>query len=86
MANSNVRYGAELRKRAGAVDASKRTAYPCPKCAKIQVRRVSNAVWACRGCGAQYAGGTYALSTPAGEVVERMLRDYSKTQKAKAQQ
>ncbi|MDE1798017.1 MAG: 50S ribosomal protein L37ae [Candidatus Micrarchaeota archaeon] len=81
MADYNVRYGAELRKRAAAVNTARSSAYPCPKCGKERVKRTSNSVWECRACGAEFAGGTYALSTPAGEVANRMLADYAKRAK-----
>lgn len=78
MSDFNVRFGAELRKRVRATDESKRKAYPCPKCGKERVRRTGHAMWECRSCHRQFAGGTYALFTPAGEVAERMLADYKK--------
>ncbi len=78
MSKTDVRYGAELRKRARAVDRSRTSAYECPKCSKKSVRRVSNAVWACRSCGGQFAGGTYSLSTPSGDVAARMVKDHAK--------
>ncbi len=78
MADYNVRYGAELRKRAAAVNMARVSAYACPKCGKERVKRDSNSIWSCRACGAQFAGGTYALITPAGEVANRMFSDYAK--------
>lgn len=83
MADYNVRYGAELRKRAAAVTAARSRAYPCPKCGKERVKRTSNSIWECRACGGTFAGGTYALSTPAGEVASRMLSDLSRRQAKK---
>ncbi len=81
MADFNVRYGMELRKRAAATDKTRRTAYPCPRCSKSAVRRVSNALWECRACGKQFAGATYALSTPAGEVASRLIADFDRREK-----
>ncbi len=73
MADRDVRYGAEIRKKADATDRSRREKYPCPRCGKSSVKRISNAIWECRGCGAQFAGGTYSLSTPTGEVSARQI-------------
>lgn len=83
MSGSNVRYGAELRKRARATDETRRATYACPKCSKEAVRRAgSNSIWECRSCSAVFAGGTYTLSTPAGEVASRLIADLVKREKA----
>lgn len=74
MANTNVRSGSELRKRAAKVMRSRTAKYVCPKTGK-KVKRVSNSVWESSG-GHIYTGGAYAFTTPSGEVLERMLRDY----------
>ena len=78
MSMTNVRGGAELRKRAGAIRAAKCTKYACPRTGK-KTRRLSNSIWESAG-GYVYAGGAYALSTPSGEVFDRMLKE----QKAKS--
>lgn len=78
MADRNVRYGAEIRKLADAADKSRRSKYACPKCGKKAVKRASNAIWQCSSCGAQMAGGAYALATPTGEVATRQAGEYSK--------
>ena len=81
MADFNVRYGMELRKRAAATAKTRRAAYPCPRCSKVQVHRVSNALWECRACGKEFAGATYALTTPAGEVASRLTADFDRREK-----
>ena len=78
MADRNVRYGAELRKQAASADKSRTAKYACPKCGKPAVKRISNSIWKCAGCGAQLAGGAYALSTPTGEVSTRQINELSK--------
>ncbi|MFA5108065.1 MAG: hypothetical protein WC492_00860 [Candidatus Micrarchaeia archaeon] len=78
MSRPNVRGGAELRKRAGTIRAAKCAKYPCPRTGK-KTRRVSHSLWESAG-GYVYAGGAYALSTPTGEVFDRMLKE----QKAKS--
>ena len=78
MSNRNVRYGAELRKRAQKVDTLRSSLFACPKCGKKKVKRQGNSRWECKSCGAIFAGGTYSLSTPAGEVAARMVEEYKK--------
>ncbi len=78
MSNRNVRYGAELRKRAEKVDTLRASLFACPKCGKKKVKRQGNSRWGCKSCGAVFAGGTYSLSTPAGEVAARMVEEYKK--------
>ena len=73
MVNKDVRSGAELRKRAAAVDKMRRSRYPCPKCGKSSVKRISNAEWKCRSCEAVFAGGAYSLSTPLGKIGNKAL-------------
>ncbi len=78
MANSDVRYGAEIRSREYKVRAQKNTSYPCPKCGKEKVRRKSNSIWKCRSCSAVFAGGAYSFSTPTGVVAKRAVGEYGR--------
>ena len=78
MSNYGVRYGAELRKRANKVDTLRRSLFACAKCGKKKVKRQGNSLWECQACGAVFAGGTYSLSTPAGEVATRLIQEYKK--------
>jgi len=78
MSNRDVRYGAELRKRANSVDASRRSLFTCSACGKKKVKRRGNSVWECKSCGAVFAGGTYSLSTPSGDVAARLVAEYKK--------
>lgn len=78
MADKGVRYGAELRKRADKVDKSRQSLFPCPKCSKKKIKRQGNSIWECKSCGATFAGGTYSLTTPPGEVAARMIKEYQK--------
>ncbi|MFH0927649.1 MAG: 50S ribosomal protein L37ae [Candidatus Micrarchaeota archaeon] len=79
MSDMNVRAGSELRKRASKIIHSKTARYVCPRTGKA-VKRVSNSIWESTG-GYIFAGGTYALTTPSGEVLERMLREYKEAAK-----
>ena len=78
MSKRNVRYGAELRKRADSVDESRRSLFVCSACGKKKVKRQGNSLWGCKSCGAVFAGGTYALSTPSGDVTARLIEEYKK--------
>lgn len=78
MSKRNVRYGAEIRKRADKVQTARRSLFACPRCGKKKVRRTGNSLWACKSCGARIAGGTYSLSTPSGEVAARLVEEYKK--------
>ena len=81
MAGSNVRYGMELRKRAAASAKTRSAKYECPRCSKVAVKRTSNAIWKCASCNAQFAGATYAFTTPAGEVATRLIEDFKVREK-----
>ncbi|MBM3229800.1 50S ribosomal protein L37ae [Candidatus Parvarchaeota archaeon] len=72
MADSNVRYGAEIRKRAQTVYRQKVATYDCPSCGKNAVKRQSYAKWQCKSCGGIFAGGAYSFTTPTGEVSRRL--------------
>ena len=78
MSNRNVRYGAELRKRAEKVDFLRQSLFGCPTCGKKKVKRSGNSLWSCKSCGGVFAGGTYSLSTPAGEVAARLVEEHRK--------
>ncbi len=73
------RYGARIRKLYDAAGKAKKSRYACPKCGKESVKRVSNALWQCRSCGAKIAGGAYTLTTGVGEVANRIIKEYSKS-------
>lgn len=80
MSNRNVRSGAELRKRADKVDRLRQSLFACPQCGKKKVKRQGNTRWACKSCGSVIAGGTYSLSTPAGEVSARLISEHKSKQ------
>mgnify|MGYP001423269348 CR=1 FL=1 len=76
MSNRNVRSGAELRKRADKVDELRQSLFACPACGKKKVKRQGNSLWGCKACGSIFAGGTYSLSTPSGDVAARLIKEY----------
>ncbi len=73
------KFGASIRKQYDGAERAKREKYACPKCGKKRVKRLGNALWKCKSCGAKIAGGAYALTTGVGEVANRMIREYSKS-------
>jgi large subunit ribosomal protein L37Ae len=78
MTKAQVRYGAEMRKRADTVDRQRIAKYACPKCGKRKVKRQGHAVWKCKSCGATFAGGAYSLTTAVGETGRRIIADVKK--------
>ena len=76
MSEHNVRFGAELRKRAAKVDKLRVSLFTCAKCGKKKVKRKGNSLWVCKSCGAVFAGGTYSLSTPSGDLAARLIKEY----------
>ena len=80
MANSSIRYGASLRKRALVVKQKKQRKYKCEACGRMTVKRISTSIWQCRHCGATYAGGAYTMTTPEGEVAKRLIEGIKKQQ------
>ena len=78
MSKRDVRSGAELRKRADSMDTLRRTLFVCSACGKKKVKRQGNSLWGCKSCGAVFAGGTYSLSTPSGDVATRLIKEYKK--------
>jgi len=78
MVKRGVRCGAELRKRTAAISKQKTARYSCPKCGKKSVRREGNAMWKCRSCGAEFAGGAYSPSTAVGESAKRLMENIKK--------
>jgi len=73
------KYGARIRKLHDAAIDAKKSWYECPKCHKKKVKRKSNSLWACRSCGATFAGGAYSFNTEVGDVAIRLINEYSKT-------
>lgn len=78
MTKLQVRCGAEMRKRADAVDKQRVARYVCPRCGKRKVKRQGHSLWKCRSCGATFAGGAYSLTTAVGETGRRIIADVKK--------
>ncbi|MEM3362501.1 MAG: hypothetical protein QXV64_01555 [Candidatus Anstonellaceae archaeon] len=74
MANSLVKFGASLRKLYNKIKKDKTSTYTCPKSGK-KLKRLSFALWKSYA-GFIYAGGAYSPTTSAGEIFDRMLKEY----------
>ena len=72
------KYGASIRKLVDAAEKSKKARYECPRCGKKKVVRKGYAMWKCRSCDAEFAGGAYSLKTETGEIVLRLAKEYEK--------
>ena len=77
MLRSN-KYGAKIRKLVVAALKAKKALYECPTCCKTKVTRKSFAVWQCKSCASQFAGGAYIFKSEAGEISRRLIGDYQK--------
>ena len=71
------RYGRRIRKLVNAADKQRKSSYECPKCNKVKVKRKSYAIWKCKSCGTQFAGGAYSFTTSYGVTTKRLLKDLS---------
>ena len=69
----NAKYGKRIRDLVEVSLSKKKDRYECPKCGKRSVKRVANALWECRSCGARIAGGAYSLGTDIGQTARRVL-------------
>lgn len=77
MANASIRYGASIRKRYNKIKKEKSSLYKCEMCGKTTVKRIGTGIWRCRHCNTTYAGGAYAMTTPAGVNARRIIEGYS---------
>ncbi len=71
------RYGRTIRKREAAVLAVQRARHVCPACGKKSVKRRSNALWKCKSCSAEFAGGAYSPETAVGQTARKFLEGIS---------
>ncbi len=70
-----AKYGRKMRNLADAADSKRKARYECPKCGKKSVQRKAYALWKCRSCGAEIAGGAYSLRTASGETARRLIAE-----------
>jgi len=68
-----TRYGSSLRKIVKKIEISQHSAFDCPFCGKLAVKRSAVGIWTCRVCRKKIAGGAYVLSTPAAADMRTVL-------------
>ena len=78
MSNRNVRYGAELRKRAQKVDELRTLAFRLPQVRQEEGEAARQFALGMQVLRRGFRGGHYSLSTPAGEVASRLVEEYKK--------
>lgn len=66
-------YGRTIRKREEKVLIVQRARHLCPVCGKKSVKRRGTALWVCRSCGVEFAGGAYSPETAVGETSRKFL-------------
>jgi large subunit ribosomal protein L37Ae len=69
-----ARYGALARKQVTTVERVQRAKHACKRCGAIAVVRIHTAIWECRKCDFQFAGGAYVPETGAGKGAQKALR------------
>ncbi|MHB8604020.1 MAG: 50S ribosomal protein L37ae [Thermoplasmatota archaeon] len=69
------RYGVSVRRRIREVEARQHAVHECTKCGAPKVQRTSTGVWACKKCGAKFAGGAYIPQTLPFKSSERAIRE-----------
>lgn len=54
-----ARYGKKIRQKISDIEKREKMKYECPKCHKINVKRVSSGIWQCRSCNIKFGGRAY---------------------------
>ena len=75
---STNKYGARIRKLVTAALRAKKALYECPTCGKMKIARKSFAMWQCKSCESEFAGGAYVFTTEAGAISNRLVGEYQK--------
>lgn len=74
-------YGKSIREREGKSLKTKRARHECPSCGKTSVKNISYALWKCRSCGTEFAGGAYEPETMVGKTVKKTIQSIANTKK-----
>lgn len=69
-----ARYGSLARKQVATVERVQRQKHECQRCGAHAVMRVHTAIWQCRKCDHQFAGGAYVPVTGPGRGATKALR------------
>ncbi|MCU0799527.1 MAG: 50S ribosomal protein L37ae [Candidatus Thermoplasmatota archaeon] len=68
-----ARYGLSVKKQMKAVEKNKGAKYACPRCSKVNVKRVASGIWECRSCELKFTGGAYQPVTGKFKLIENRL-------------
>lgn len=71
-----TRYGLKIRKRVESILRKSKSAYRCPYCGTVAVKRVRLGIWRCEKCGKEFTGGAWEPSTAVARSAE-MIREGS---------
>lgn len=74
------RYGVRTRVAEKEILRLKKQKFECPKCGKKRVKRVGTALWRCKACGAEFAGGAYAAETTVGAAARKVIESLKQPQ------
>ncbi len=69
-----ARYGALARKQVATVERIQRAKHACDRCGAEAVVRIHTAIWECRKCNFQFAGGAYLPVTGPGRGAKKALK------------
>lgn len=69
-----VRYGRKIRLRVKAIEEKQKHKQSCPFCGFVQVKRRAKGIYACKKCGAEFAGGAYTAATLTGTLIRKMVK------------
>ncbi len=72
-----ARYGSLARKQVTTVERVQRKKHTCNRCGADAVVRIHTAIWECRKCEYQFAGGAYVPQTGAGKGAQKALKGIS---------
>lgn len=70
-------YGKKIRERVRKATAEQKKWHACPQCGKKRVKRVGFALWKCRSCAAEFAGGAYSPETTVGLTARKIIETVS---------
>jgi len=71
------RYGKKIRERVKKATSELRKRHACPQCGKKSVKRVGFALWKCKSCKIEFAGGAYSPETTVGSTARKIIEAIS---------
>ena len=71
------RYGKKIRERVKKATSEQNARHACPQCGKKSVKRVGFALWKCKSCKTEFAGGAYSPETTVGSTARKIIEAIS---------